>query len=239
MRSLKDKGCMVTGASSGIGLAIARRLAGDGARLSLVARSQAGLVKAAASLGAEAGEPVIVPADLMHREGVVRAVQTTVDALGGIDVLVNAAGAATFKPLGEMSEAEWDETIDTNLKAVFHACQAVLPHMLARGRGDIVNIASIAAHQGFPGGVAYCASKAGLLGFAKALATEVRQQGVRVITVSPGAVDTPLWDKAGGDLDRKRMLTPEDVAEAVYGALAFSTTAVVDEVVVMPRDGFL
>ena len=111
--------------------------------------------------------------------------------------------------------------------------------MLEAGRGDIVNIASIAGHQGFDASTAYCASKHGVIGFSKALAMEVRRQGLRVITVTPGAVDTPLWDAAGADFDRSRMLTPGDVAEAVYGALTFSASAVQDEVLVMPADGVL
>ena len=239
MESLNGKVCLVTGASSGIGLAVARRLAKEGAQLTMVARSQEPLIAAAKSIDQADGDPLIVPADLVHATGVRLAVEQTLERYGAIDIVVNAAGAAHFMPLDELSEEHWDDVLNTNLKAVYHMCKQVLPTMLAAGKGDIINVASIAAHHGFEGGTAYCASKHGLLGLSRALAAEVRQQGIRVIVVSPGAVDTPLWDKAGGDLDRARMLTSEDVAEAVYGALAFSTTAVVDELVVMPRDGFL
>ena len=235
MASMSGRACLITGGSSGIGLAIARRFAEDGASVCIASRSRERLDAAASSLGGVSS----VAADVSTASGAAAAAAYALERLGRIDVLVNAAGAAYFTPLHETTEELWDATIDGNLKSVFLMCKAVAPRMLEAGRGDIVNIASIAGHQGFDASTAYCASKHGVIGFSKALAMEVRRQGLRVITVTPGAVDTPLWDAAGADFDRSRMLTPGDVAEAVYGALTFSASAVQDEVVVMPADGVL
>ena len=235
MASMSGRACLITGGSSGIGLAIARRFVEDGASVCIASRSRDRLDAAAASLGGVGS----VAADVSTASGAAAAADYALERLGRIDVLVNAAGAAYFTPLHETTEELWDATIDGNLKSVFLMCKAVAPGMLEAGRGDIVNIASIAGHQGFDASTAYCASKHGVIGFSKALAMEVRRQGLRVITVTPGAVDTPLWDAAGADFDRSRMLTPGDVAAAVHGALTFSASAVQDEVLVMPADGVL
>jgi len=237
--SLVGKRCIVTGASSGIGLAIARRFAQDGAHVALVARTAAKLEAAARSMAEAPGRRIVLPADLTRDEPARQVVQRAIEGFGGLDVLVNAAGAATFRPIAETTPEQWDEVMDANLKAVFLLCRHAVPPMLAAGRGDIVNIASIAAHQGFAGGTAYCASKHGVLGLSRALALEVRRQGLRVITVSPGSVDTPLWDRQDWSPERAKMLHPEDVAGAVHAALTISDNAAVDELIVMPRDGVL
>ncbi len=239
MASLAGKRCIVTGASSGIGLAIARRFARDGADVALVGRSVSKLEAAARSMNSALGRRLVVAADVTREDQVRSLVERTLSEFGGIDVLVNAAGAAYFLPITDTTEQQWDAVLDTNLKAVFLMCKLVAPEMLAAGRGDIVNIASIAAHQGFDGGTAYCASKHGLLGFSRALALEVRRRGLRVITVSPGSVDTPLWDPMEWSPDRAKMLHPDDVAESVYASLTVSGNAAVDELIVMPRDGVL
>jgi NAD(P)-dependent dehydrogenase (short-subunit alcohol dehydrogenase family) len=237
--ALQGKVCLVTGASSGIGLAVAQRFAREGARLCLVSRAVGKLATAAASLDPGAPTPLIVPADLTSSGDIRRVVERATAELGGIDVLVNAAGSAYFLPVGETTEAQWDEILDVNLKAVFLMCHHVVPRMLEAGRGDIVNVGSIASHIGLGNSTAYTASKHGLLGFSKALAAEVRREGLRVITVSPGSVNTPLWDGMEWTPEKSRMLLPEDVAEAVHAALTMSDNATVDEMVVMPRDGVL
>ncbi len=237
--SLAGKRCIVTGASSGIGLAIAQRLARDGASVLMVARDAERLESAAQDLVSYPGKRITVPADVTQDRPAQEVVRLALEVFGGIDALVNAAGAAYFKPVTETTPAQWDEVLNANLRAVFLLCRYAVPHMLAAGRGDIVNIASIAAHQGFPNGTAYCASKHGLLGFSRALALEVRKHGLRVITVSPGSVDTPLWDKQEWSPERAKMLRAGDVAEAVHAALTLSGNATVDELIVMPKEGVL
>ena len=239
MLSLEGKSCIVTGASSGIGLAVARRLAREEVRLCLVARSMEKLQAVALELGQAGEKPLVAAADVANEEQVRRAVEGALSRFGAVDVLVNSAGTTYFTPMADTTQEQWDQVIDSNLKGVFLSCKYVVPHMLLRGSGDIVNVASIAAHQGFENSTAYCAAKHGVLGFSRALALEVRKRGLRVITVSPGSVDTPLWDPMEYSPDRSKMLRAEDVAESVVAALTISPTAAVDELVVMPRDGVL
>jgi NAD(P)-dependent dehydrogenase (short-subunit alcohol dehydrogenase family) len=160
-------------------------------------------------------------------------------ALGGPDLLVHAAGLGVFVPLERTSVEEWDETLDVNLRAAFLLCRAAVPLMRARGRGHIFTIVSIAGVRAFPNAAAYCASKFGLLGFSRVLAEEVRRDGVKVTAVVPGSVDTPFWERAGGDLPRERMLRPEAVAEAILFAALAPPNVHHDEIRLMPPEGVL
>jgi NAD(P)-dependent dehydrogenase (short-subunit alcohol dehydrogenase family) len=166
-------------------------------------------------------------------------VRQVVSGLGRIDILVNCAGSAAFRPLQKTTESQWDAMLDTNLKGTFLCCQQVIPQMLKQGAGDIVNIASVAGLEPFNESAAYCASKFGLVGLSKALSLEFRKKGIRVITVCPGAVDTELWDSVQDAPARERMLRPEEVAAAVVDALTFSRRAVVDLIRLTPPEGIL
>jgi NAD(P)-dependent dehydrogenase (short-subunit alcohol dehydrogenase family) len=141
--------------------------------------------------------------------------------------------------VADTSLADWERQLRVNLTGTFLACRAVLPTMLAQGRGDIVNVLSIASRVAFPGAAAYCASKWGALGFTRVLAEEVRRQGVRVTALCPGSVDTPFWDAIPSPPDRSRMLAPEAVAESVLWIVGRPPTMSMDELVLMPRDGIL
>ena len=239
MTTLKGKACLITGASSGIGAAVARRFAKEGARLCLVARSTGRLRALAQELASPQGTPLVVEADVGLEQQVKNAVSQAMASQGGIDVLVNCAGTVYFTPIDETDESQWNDVIDSNLKGTFLFCKHLVPGMLERGYGDIVNIGSIASHQGFENSTAYCAAKHGVLGFSRALALEVRKRGLRVITVSPGSVNTPLWDPMEWTPDRSKMLHADEVAEAVHAALTVSSTAAVDELIVMPQEGVL
>lgn len=239
MTSVRGKVCIVTGASRGIGEAIARRFAREQAILCLVARSAAPLESLATELGREGETPLVAPADVADETQVHGVVQRTLARFGSIDILINNAGAVRSNRIGDTPVELWDEVIDSNLKGMFLFCKHVVPHMLSRGKGDIVNMASIAAHQGFDVSTAYCAAKHGVLGFSRALALEVRKQGLRVITVSPGSVDTPAWQGMEHAPPRSKMLRPGEVAEAVLAALTVSATATVDEIVITPAEGVL
>jgi NAD(P)-dependent dehydrogenase (short-subunit alcohol dehydrogenase family) len=224
----------VTGASRGIGAATARALADAGARLLLAARPSPDLERLASGLpGARA-----VPTDVRDPAAVERLVEAAA-ALGGPDLLVHAAGLGVFAPLEQTSLEQWDEMLEVNLRGAFLLCRAALPGMRARGRGHVFTIVSIAGQRAFPNAGAYCASKFGLLGLTRVLAEEVRRDGVKVSAIVPGAVDTPFWERAGADLPRERMLSPDAVAAAILFAATAPPTVHHDEIVVMPPEGVL
>lgn len=198
---------VVTGASRGIGRAVALRLAAN-YRVIGLARDSRKLRELADEIGASGGEcrPVVV--DLAKPTSIER-------ALDGIeaDVLVNNAGVITKKPFTNLTSAEWHEMMDVNVNAVFHVTRQLLPGMIARRRGHIVNIASIAGRSAFPGGTGYVATKHAVLGFSESLMLEVREYGVKVSVVMPGSVATDMI--VSDSPDRSWMLKPEDVAEVV------------------------
>lgn len=239
MTSSTNQRALITGASSGIGQATALAFAKSGIDLVLVSRSQSKLdavAQAAQSLGVDAQTYAMDLAD-------VTTVRSQLEALiaktGAIDILVNNAGIAYTGSLGEMPLADWQQVIDLNLTSVFQCVQAVLPGMRSRKRGTIVNVASIAAHQTFPNWGAYCVSKFGVLALSKTLAAEERAHGIRVVTISPGSVNTPIWDTetVQADFDRAAMLTPDIVADAILQAATLNDRAVVEEMILMPNAG--
>jgi 3-oxoacyl-[acyl-carrier protein] reductase len=192
-----------------------------------------------AELRASGGLALAVPADAADEVSAAGAVERAVRHFGRLDVLVTAQGTGRFGPLEASTAVEWDATMAANLRATYLLCRAALPTMLAAGRGTIVNVISLAAVRAIPGSAVYTASKAGALGFTRALAAEVRGRGVRVAAVSPGAVDTPFWDAIPEPPDRSRMLRPAAVAEAVLLVVTQPAEAFVEEVVLAPTPGVL
>ncbi len=184
----EGRGAIVTGGASGIGAGVARRLAAEGARLSLWDMDEASLVRS--------GAPHIVTLDVTDPDAVHRAAETTAAALGKIDILVTSAGiTGPNHPTWDYPVAAWDRVIDINLKGVFYCCRAMVPFMQANGYGRIVNIASIAGKEGNPNASAYSASKAGVIGLTKSLGKELAVSEIRVNCVTPAAVKTPIFDQ--------------------------------------------
>jgi NADP-dependent 3-hydroxy acid dehydrogenase YdfG len=146
---------------------------------------------------------------------------------------------AAFGPVAEAKAADWDPMLAVNLRGVMRCCRAVLPVMLRQQRGTILNVASVAATRAIAGAAAYSATKAGVLAFSRVLAEEVRQGGVRVGVLLPGAVDTPLWDAIPGGPDRARMLAPEDVARAALLMAGLPPRAALEELTLLPAGGIL
>jgi meso-butanediol dehydrogenase/(S,S)-butanediol dehydrogenase/diacetyl reductase len=238
-RPLAGQVAIVTGAGRGIGRAIAERFAAEAADLVLASRTARDLEAVAKEVERAGGRALVVPTDVTNDAAVERLVERAVDAFGRIDILVTAAGVASFGPVAEATARDWDGMLAVNLRAVMTCCRAVLPPMLARRTGTIINVASIAASRPIPGAAAYTATKAGVVGWSRVLAEELRAGGVRVGVLVPGAVDTPLWDAIPGGPDRARMLRPEDVARAAALIASLPPGATMEEVILLPAGGIL
>ncbi|MFS8855543.1 SDR family oxidoreductase, partial [Synechococcus sp. H55.2] len=223
----------------GIGKAVALRLAEEGIAVALVARSHPDLLAVQAEIQAKGGKAEVFPIDLADLPALPQQLQALLDRFGGCDVLVNNAGVAYVGPLANVALSDWQRVIDLNLTAAFLCAQAVLPAMRRQRFGVIVNVVSIAGKRAFPNWGAYCASKFGLLGFSQALAEEERQHGIRVTSLCPGAVDTPLWDTdtVQVDFDRSKMLSPEWVADLIAYLVRLPRGAVVEDLTLMPAAG--
>ena len=210
MSEFDGRVCIVTGASSGIGRCTAELLAQRGARVAAFARSAEKL----ASLASERILPV--RGDVSRLQDVERLFMETESEFGHVDVLINNAGMIDPAPLIETTFDEWQEMFAVNVHGIYLTCRRALPSMLERGRGAIVNVASISGVIGpekFPGWVSYCASKGAVISLTEALAVEVKSRGVRVNCVSPGSVDTPMWAEASGGAPAS--MTADEVAEAI------------------------
>ena len=201
---------IVTGASSGIGRCAAELLARRGARVAAFARS-------ADKLAELASDRILpVAGDVSHLGDVERLFSTTESHFGHVDLLINNAGMIDPAPLIETTFDEWQEMFAVNVHGIYLTCRRALPSMIERRRGTIVNVSSISGVPGppkFPGWVSYCASKAAVIGLTEALAVEVKEHGVRVNSVSPGSVDTPMWAEASGG--EPASMTADEVAETI------------------------
>jgi len=230
MISLENQVAVVTGAGRGIGRAVAIELAQLGMRVALTSRTRADLEETARGVpGAH-----VAPADIRNRGEVEGMLSGVVDRFGPIDVLINSAGVYHFGPVVEATDDDFDSVVETNLKGIFFASRAVLPSMIKRRKGYIINIASIAGKVGSPGRALYCASKFGVVGFSQALAEEVRAHGIRVSVVCPGSTNTDFSPKETADKSRARMLQPADVAHAVRMLLGQESNSFISEIVMRP-----
>ncbi len=218
---------LVTGATGGIGAAVARRLAGDGFKVYVGGRRRRRLERLAAEIGGSAlAFDVTVEAELAGAREVVEA------GAGRLDVLVNAAGVFDLAPVVETGSEVLSRNLGVNLTGSLNVTRAFLPGMLAAGSGLVVNVGSVAGWKAFPDNAAYSASKYGLRGFHDVLLEELRGTGVRACLLEPGAVDTALWDPLDPDSaphlpDRAQMLRPEDVARAVGFVAGLPSTVAV------------
>jgi len=228
---------LVTGATEGIGRAIAFALGRAGYRVGVCARTAPKVQQLVAQLRAEGISVSGAPCDVGQEVEVAAAVGHLTAEIGPIDTLVNNAGIGIFKPFLDLSTADWDATMATNLRSLFLTTRAVLPSMRALGRGAIVNVASLAGRNGFVGGTAYAASKHAVLGFSKSLMLETRQHNIRVIVICPGSVDTSLIrHQTMLQPNPERILQPEDVAQIVLDSLRLPGRALVSELDIRPTN---
>jgi gluconate 5-dehydrogenase len=237
---LDDRVALVTGGARGLGFAIARGLAEAGASVVITSRSESTAATAAAELAVVTGRRVVgLAADVTDEESVGRLVDATFAQLGGLDILVNNAGTTHRAPLAELTAAQWDDVVDTNLRGTWLCARAAAPHLRASKRGRIINIASMFAHVGMPDRTPYVASKGGVVALTRALALELAGDGVTANAICPGPFMTSMHDAAA----RAEMLRaiplgrwgdPADLAPAVVylasdaGAYVTGTTLTID-----------
>ena len=225
---------LITGGSRGIGKAIALRLAALGSAVGICGRDEEKLTFAARELEASGAKVFAQRADVTNEAEIRAFIDAAEKQLGGITILVNNAGTGGggFGAIQEKSEAEWDQVMNTNLKSVFFVSRAVIPGMIQRRRGDIINISSLAGKNTFAGGGIYCASKWGLQGLSGCMAEDLRAHGIRVSVVCPGSVATEFLGR--GPKDPGKVLTAEDVAHAVGMVAAQGPQSFISEVHLRP-----
>jgi NAD(P)-dependent dehydrogenase (short-subunit alcohol dehydrogenase family) len=228
---------LVTGATDGIGRATAFALGRAGWQVGCCARTP-NKVEALLAQLAEAGVRASGrPADVSEEREARAAVKHVVDTLGPVDALINNAGILIAKPFEQLTLADWDHTMATNLRSLYLMTREVLPEMRRRRRGAIVNVSSLAGRNGFVGGTAYTASKHAVLGFSKSLMLEARKDDVRVIAICPGSVDTGmLRDQPLLKADPTKILRPEDVAATIVHVLELPDRALVSELDIRPTN---
>jgi 3-oxoacyl-[acyl-carrier protein] reductase len=228
------KVAVVTGSTKGIGLSIARALVEEGARVVVSSRTPKAVETAAGELsGAGPGEVHGVVCDVRDPEACSALIEEAVGRFGGLDILVNNAGLGRFARIHEMDPADWEIQIRTNLDGVFHCSRAAVPHMVQRGAGWILNLGSLAGRNAFSGGVAYNASKFGLLGMSEAMMLDLRHEGIRVSCIMPGSVNTHFFE-GGPDPEDSWKLDADDIARTVMDLLAYPPRALPSKVEIRP-----
>ena len=232
-KQLSGRVTLVTGASRGIGRAIAHRLAALGASVAICGRDRARLEDSSKSLEKLGARVFSQVADVTRTEQVSELVAKTEATLGPIHILVNNAGSGLFGPAHEKSEADWDRVLNSNLKSVFLVSRAVIPSMIRRGSGDIINISSLAGKNTFAGGGIYCASKWGLMGLSGCMMEDLRGYGIRVSVICPGSVATEF--SGSKPKDPSKALSPEDVAHAVEAIVTQRSESFLSEIHLRPR----
>jgi 3-oxoacyl-[acyl-carrier protein] reductase len=231
-KPLSGSVALVTGASRGIGRAIAQRLASLGASVAICGRDREALANSAKAIGNGGARVFSAVADVTLSADIANLVAKTEGALGPITILVNNAGVGIFGPAHEKTEEEWDRVHNTNLKSVFLVSRAVVPSMIRGGAGDIINISSLAGKNTFANGGIYCASKWGVIGLSGCMAEDLRDHGIRVSVICPGSTATEFSGRA--PKNSSKVLSPEDVAHAVETIVTQSPRSLISEIDIRP-----
>jgi len=233
--ALVGQTAIVTGASSGIGLSITRLLFDAGCKVAVVGRDPQRLQPAIGGMPPD--RYLIFECDVRDDVAVCSMVASVEQSWGRVDILINSAGLFKVASLADTTNEMWDDMWHTNVNGTFYPTRAVVSGMVERGKGTIVMVSSVAAHRNYSGNAAYGASKYAVTGFARALSTEVRRKGVRVVNVMAGPVDTPIWDGMDTPMAREEMLTSDEVARATISAMSVSETQVIEDVLLLPQKG--
>ncbi len=238
MHTIENKVTIITGASRGIGRAIALLFAKNKAKLILSARSKKELEGLAAEIKKNGGEAFSLPADMSKEPDIKNLIAQTIKHHGKIDLVINNAGLGIWSPVAEMKTEDFDTIFNVNVRGIFLMCREALPHLFKAGGGQIINIASVAAHNANANLAAYCASKAALLMFSESLVLEVRNRNVKVTCVSPGSVASNFADEFPKDRPMNRpglvKLTSDEVAEACLAVATQNLNAWTSELILRP-----
>ncbi len=228
--SLQDKVALVTGASRGIGKAIALALAAEGVSVAAVARSEQSLCSVRQAIESSGGKIVTIAADLELPESPKQIVEQAMTHYGRLDMLINNAGIVLSRPLVETSTEDWDRVMNVNARAPFLLCKEAIPHLKAAGGGTIIQISSVVGVKGYVDQGAYGASKHALMGMSKVLAQEVQADNIRVHTILPGGVATDMIAGVRPDLSPESLMQPEEIADLVLFLLTRRGNAVIDSI---------
>ena len=228
---LDGKVAIVTGASRGIGRAVAMMLGRNGVKVTAAARTEQDLLDVCEEIESCGGQSLAVRTDMTSEEDVKQLVRAAVERFGALDIVVNNAGIGVFGPLEQMKTQDWDRIMAVNVRGPFLLCREAIPHLKqSHDITWIINICSVVGVKGYASQAAYTASKHALLGITKALAAELKEYGIRVHAICPGGVDTALVAQSRPDLDRSVLMQPEEIAEIVLFLLTRSPNAVVDQI---------
>ena len=234
MSSLAGKVALVTGSGRGIGKAVALSLARSGCRVVVAARTAAQLEQVQQEIQAIGGDSKTVPADLTRDQDIERVVAEIRGVYGAVDFLVNNAGWGKRAPVARLKVEDLDQTLRVNLRAPMLLAKHLLPDMIEKGGGAVINIGSVSGKAGEANGAAYSASKFGLIGFTQSLYEEVREHGIKVAVILPGFVDTPMIPPVK-QLDRSKMIQANDVAQSVLYVLNSPPTSCPVEITIRPQ----
>lgn len=230
--SLKDKVAYITGGSKGIGYGVAKALLAQGMKVAITSRNLEAAKEAAATLSADPAKVLALKSNVSSLTDETNAIAATIGQFGQLDVLIANAGIGHFDSIENLSEAEWNETIDTNLTGVFHSVKASLP-ALKQSKGYIITIASLAGANFFENGAAYNASKFGLVGFTQAIMLDLRKHGIKVTTIMPGSVATQFGNHIPSAADTWK-IQPEDIGQMVTDLLQMNARTLPSKIEVRP-----
>jgi 3-oxoacyl-[acyl-carrier protein] reductase len=235
---ISHKVALVTGASKGIGRAVAIALAQRKAHVVICARDKKRLDDTARMIEAVGSKVCVIVADLRQKESIDHVVQKAVDTFGTIDILINNAGLGYFAKISELTVDQWDAMFALNVRSVFLLTQQALPHLRNQGESVILNVVSLAGKNAFVGGTGYAATKHALLGFSRCLMLEERANGVRVMAICPGSVDTHFFDDHADreNIKQIKILNADDIAATIVNMISMPQHALISEVDIRPTN---
>jgi len=243
--NIKDKVVIITGASSGIGEATALKMAKEGAKVVLTARSKTKLKELAKKIKADNGTALVVTADVTKSKDFKKVVEKAKKEFGSVHILVNNAGLMPLSYIEKLKTDEWNTMVDVNIKGVLNGVEAVLPTLIENKGGHIINISSTAAYNYFPGGAVYCATKAAVKMFSEGLRKEIsKKHGINATSIEPGAVDTSLFETITDEDIKKELkgmakmttLQAEDIANAIFYAVNQPARANINNIHILPSE---